>query len=52
MHDVDEGNMQLHQELSACLKSFTEQPEPIYRDPLLATDFEGETMLSLALSKE
>jgi RNA polymerase sigma-70 factor, ECF subfamily len=55
METIDENipnfetdDMRLHQELSACLKPFVEQLAPIYRDTLIATDFQGETMRSLA----
>lgn len=55
MEELDENipnfeidDLRLHQEISTCLKSFVEQLAPIYRDTLVATDFQGETMRSLA----
>lgn len=45
---IEADELQLHQEISTCLKTFTEQLSPIYRDTLMATDFRGETMRSLA----
>jgi RNA polymerase sigma-70 factor, ECF subfamily len=38
----------LHQELATCLKPLVQQLPAIYRDTLLATDFNGQTMSSLA----
>lgn len=38
----------LNQELATCLKPLILQLPAIYRDTLLATDFDGQTMLSLA----
>jgi RNA polymerase sigma-70 factor, ECF subfamily len=38
----------LHQELATCLKPLVQQLPTIYRDTLLATDFDGQTMSSLA----
>lgn len=38
----------LHHELATCLRPFTQQLPAIYRDTLLATDFEGKTMRTLA----
>ena len=44
----DSGNNLLEQALSQCLRPLTEQLPPLYRDTLLATDFHGNTMQSLA----
>jgi RNA polymerase sigma-70 factor, ECF subfamily len=41
-------DLRLHQELSVCLRPFVEQLAPLYRDTLIATDFDGQTMRSLA----
>lgn len=38
----------LYQELAACLKPLVRQLPTIYRDTLIATDFDGQTMSSLA----
>ncbi|HOY70532.1 MAG TPA: sigma-70 family RNA polymerase sigma factor [Methylotenera sp.] len=38
----------LHQELAICLRPLTRQLPAIYRDTLLATDFNGKTMQTLA----
>lgn len=38
----------LHQELAMCLRPLVQQLPAIYRDTLLATDFEGKTMQTLA----
>lgn len=38
----------LHQELAACLRPFAERLPPIYRDTLIATEFEGVSMRALA----
>jgi len=55
MDEIDENmptqepeDLRLHEELSICIKSLVEQLDTIYRDTLIATDFEGETMQSLA----
>jgi RNA polymerase sigma-70 factor, ECF subfamily len=48
--EVDD--LQLHQELSLCLRPFIEQLAPIYRDTLIASDILGETMQSLANKQE
>ena len=39
---------QLHQELALCLRPLTQQLPAIYRDTLLATDFDGKTMQAIA----
>lgn len=44
--EVDD--LQLHEEISNCLKPFMAELPPIYRDTLVATDLLGETMRSLA----
>lgn len=44
----DSGNNLVEQALSECLRPLTEQLPPLYRDTLLATDFHGKTMHSLA----
>ena len=36
-------DLQLHQEISSCLKPFIEDLSPVYRDTLIATGIEGET---------
>ena len=41
-------DLRMHQELATCLRSFVKQLAPLYRDTLIATDFQGETMRSLA----
>jgi RNA polymerase sigma-70 factor, ECF subfamily len=41
-------DQQLHQQLATCLRPLALQLPPIYRDTLIATDFEGKTMQSLA----
>ena len=38
----------LHQELATCLRPLAQQLPAIYRDTLLATEFEGKTMRTLA----
>lgn len=38
----------LHQELAMCLRPLVQQLPAIYRDTLLATDFDGKTMQTLA----
>ena len=38
----------LHQELATCLRPLARQLPAIYRDTLLATDFDGKTMQTLA----
>ena len=43
--DIDEL---LYRELAGCLKPLVQQLPTIYRDTLLATDFDGQTMSSLA----
>lgn len=47
--DKQPGNDELlHQELAACLRPLAHQLPEIYRDTLLATDFDGKTMQALA----
>ena len=46
--NVEADDERLHQELATCLRPLAEQLPPIYRDTLLATDFQGEKMGSLA----
>lgn len=55
MQELDESipacefeDLRLHEEIAKCLKPFMEQLPSIYRDTLIATDLEGETMRSLA----
>jgi RNA polymerase sigma-70 factor, ECF subfamily len=38
----------LHQELATCLRPMANQLPAIYRDTLIATDFDGQTMTSIA----
>ncbi len=42
----------LHQELATCLRPLAKQLPAIYRDTLLATDFDGKTMQSVAKDQE
>lgn len=47
--DIQQGNDELlNQELASCLKPLVLQLPAIYRDTLLATDFDGRTMSSVA----
>ncbi len=47
--DIQQANDELlNQELATCLKPLVLQLPAIYRDTLLATDFDGRTMSSLA----
>jgi RNA polymerase sigma-70 factor, ECF subfamily len=46
--DVHANDERAHQELAACLRPLTEQLPPIYREALLAADFQGEKLSSLA----
>lgn len=46
--DIKTDDLRLHEELSACLRPFAEQLAPIYRDTLIATDFQGETLRAVA----
>ena len=46
--NVEADDERLHQELATCLRPLAEQLPPIYRDTLLATDFQGEKMRFLA----
>ena len=48
MPSAEVDDLRMHQELSSCLRPFVEQLAPIYRETLIATDFQGETMRSLA----
>lgn len=48
MPDVECEDERLHQELATCLRPLAERLPPIYRDALLATDFQGEKMRTLA----
>lgn len=41
-------DLQLHEEIAACLKPFIAQLPAIYRDTLLATEIDGETQHSYA----
>ena len=41
-------DIQLHTEVASCLKMFIKELPPIYRDTLIATDLEGETMRVIA----
>ena len=43
-----EDDLQVHRELAVCMVPFVDQLAPLYRDTLVATDIEGETMRSLA----
>lgn len=43
-----DDDLRLHQELASCLRTFIARLPPIYRDTLIATDLEGETMRSFA----
>ncbi|AWI79503.1 RNA polymerase subunit sigma-70 [Parazoarcus communis] len=48
MPSAELDDMRMHQALSACLRPFVDQLAPRYREALIATDFEGETMRSVA----
>lgn len=41
----------LHQQLAACLRPFAQQLPAIYRDTLLAADFDGASLASLAVAQ-
>ena len=41
----------LHRELATCLRPLAEQLPAIYRDTLLATDFDGRTMRAVAVEQ-
>jgi RNA polymerase sigma-70 factor, ECF subfamily len=41
-------DLQLHTEVAHCLTVFIHELAPLYRDTLVATDLEGETMRSIA----
>lgn len=47
IEETDEHD-QLHQQLATCLKPFAEALPKIYRDTLIATDFRGQSMRSVA----
>ncbi len=44
----ESDDLRLTQELATCLKPLAMQLEPIYRETLLATDFEGKTINAVA----
>jgi len=44
-------DLQLHAEIAGCLKPFIAELPPIYRDTLLATDIEGNTLNAYAQSQ-
>lgn len=47
--DIDETeDVQLHAEIASCLSGFIAELPPIYRDTLVATDLEGQTMRAIA----
>lgn len=46
--EVEADDFRLHQELATCLRPFIERLPPIYRDTLIATEFEGRTLRALA----
>jgi len=55
MQELDENipereveDLRLHQEISSCLKKFIEELPPIYRETLIATDLQNETVKSFA----
>ncbi len=48
MPNTETDDLQLHQELSLCLKAFVERLAPIYRDTLIANEFQGEALRSMA----
>ncbi len=43
---------QMHRELAACLRPLAGHLPPIYRDTLLATDFDGRTMQEVAYEQD
>ena len=49
--DTEPDDGVLHQELAACLRPFAQQLPAIYRDTLLAADFDGATLASLAAAQ-
>ena len=49
--DVEPDDDLLHQQLAACLRPLAEQLPAIYRDTLLAADFDGATLASLATAQ-
>lgn len=44
----EQNDEELHQELANCLRPMAQQLPAIYRETLLATDFDGKTMQTLA----
>lgn len=44
----DDSDQRLQQELASCLRPLAEALPDIYRDALIATDFEGQSMRSVA----
>jgi RNA polymerase sigma-70 factor, ECF subfamily len=52
MANAEVEDLRLHQELSTCLRPFVEQLAPLYRDTLIATDFDGQTMRRLAEAQQ
>lgn len=46
--NAEVDDLQLHQELALCLRPFVEDIAPLYKETLLATEFHGQTMRSLA----
>lgn len=46
--DDEADEMKMHRELSTCLRPFIERLPTLYRDTLIATELEGETMRALA----
>jgi RNA polymerase sigma-70 factor, ECF subfamily len=45
-------DLRLHQELSTCLRAVAEQLTPVYRDTLITTDFDGQTMRTVAAAQQ
>ncbi|WP_237063172.1 MULTISPECIES: sigma-70 family RNA polymerase sigma factor [Microbulbifer] len=46
--DLEQEDISLHAELSECMMSFVAQLPPLYRETILASDIEGETMPAIA----
>lgn len=46
--NAEPDDLRMHEELSLCLRPFIDKLPPLYRDTLIATEFEGATMRSLA----
>jgi RNA polymerase sigma-70 factor (ECF subfamily) len=46
--NAESDDLWMHQELSSCLKLFIEKLAPLYRGTLIAIEFQGATMRSLA----